>query len=551
MQPIAEQNQRTNRAHGDPMKPAYQAIPEELRSLPNWIIWRYEKRADKRGIVRETKVPYNAKSEKHALSNKPATWSGFGDAAAALKRDRSYAGLGFCLTPPYVGVDLDGCRQNGSFEPWADEIIRELDSYSEFSPSKLGVHVITKGELPDGPRQKVLGGEHHGVGLYDSARGRYLTVTGNRISGNGTIAERTVELQRIHARLFPPQPKAKTKAKAEAGAALTDDDLVERARNANDGGKFSRLWAGEWEGAYASQSEADLALSMRLAFWTNRDAARIDALFRRSGLMRQKWERADYRDVTIAKAIAQTTETWRPRGPDQRPWVVKVDPDKAKPSLELLNACPVFGGRIQFTGVKRRGPMIVATFGDGAEAIWPSVADLISFPRSQAIIGQATQVVLATPSRRSIKPDWEPAAQWILQLAGKDQTNSTDSLREEFRHIIPATWKRAGCPHVENDTAFLEVLQECADHRRDPTAQHPPRRCVWHDNSDAYVHQPSLIEWLSTPAGHNKQWDWGQVRNALLLLDFQPEQIHRSVNSTTAKVRLWRGPLDLLVDDET
>ena len=535
------------------MKPEYQEIPEELRALTNWVVWRLEKRADTRGIVRETKVPYNARSGKHALSNNPSTWSGFGDAAAALKRDRSYAGLGFCLTPPYVGVDLDGCRHNGDFEPWAQQIISELDSYSELSPSEIGVHVITKGELPDGPRQKVLGGEHHGVGLYDSARGRYLTMTGCRIQGGGqTIAERTAELRRIHARLFPPKPSKAAEPKAAAIGALSDmDELIVRARQAKDGGKFSRLFDGQWEGAYASQSEADEALCMKLAFWAGRDASLIDALFRRSALMREKWERADYRDVTIAKAIAQTTETWRPRGPDHRPWVIKVDPDKAKPSLELLNACPVFGGRIQFTGVKRRGPMIVATFEDGAEAIWPSVADLISFPRSQAIVGQATEVVIPTPNRRSIKPDWEPAAQWILQLAGKDQTNSTDSLREEFRHIIPATWKRAGCPHVKDDTAFFEVLQECADHRRDPTARTPPRRCVWHDNKDAYVHQPSLIEWLSTPAGHNKQWDWGQVRNALLLLDFQPEQVHRSVNSTTSKVRLWRGPLDLLVDDET
>jgi putative DNA primase/helicase len=232
------------------MKPRYHEIPEELRSLSNWVIWKLEKRANKSGVVRETKIPYNARSEKHAKSNDPSTWSGFGDAAAALKR--GYNGLGFCLTPPYVGVDLDGCRQNEVQEPWAEEIIHELDSYSELSPSSHGVHVIVKGELPDGPRQKDLGGDHHGVGLYDAARGRYLTMTGVRIGGDGTIAERTVELRRIHARLFPAQPKPKVKA--TAGTYATDDDLIARARKANDGGKFARLWDGQWEGAYTSQS---------------------------------------------------------------------------------------------------------------------------------------------------------------------------------------------------------------------------------------------------------------------------------------------------------
>src|SRR5215471_619875 len=276
------------------MTPHYDNIPEELRALPNWVVWRLEKRANKSGIVRQTKVPYNARTNKLAKSNNPSTWSVFTAALDSLKH--GYHGLGFCLSPPYVGIDLDNCRQEESQEPWAAEIIHELDSYSELSPSSRGVHIFVKGELPDGPRQKDLGGEHHGVGLYDAARGRYLTMTGAAIHGE-SIAERTPELRRIHARLFPP--KRAERARPDR-AAPGDEDLIERARKARDGGKFSRLWEGVWEGNYGSQSEADLALCMKLAFWTDRDAGRIDALFRRSGLMREKWNRSDYRASTIA-----------------------------------------------------------------------------------------------------------------------------------------------------------------------------------------------------------------------------------------------------------
>ena len=61
---------------------------------------------------------------------------------------------------------------------------------------------MVKGELPLGPRQKDFKDrDHHGVGLYDAAGARYMTLTGCRIGGNGVIAERTAELQRIHARL--------------------------------------------------------------------------------------------------------------------------------------------------------------------------------------------------------------------------------------------------------------------------------------------------------------------------------------------------------------
>jgi primase-polymerase (primpol)-like protein len=291
------------------MKANYREIPEELRELPNWIVWLLEKRANKRGVVRDTKVPYNARTHRLAASNRRATWSSFGDATEALKK--GYNGLGFCLVPPLAAVDLDGCRDSGgSIEPWAEEILTEIDTYTELSPSGTGVHAIAKGQLPNGPRQKDFGDrEHHGIGLYDAARGRYLTMTGQRIRGAAIIAERSAELRRIHARLFPPPPPPKTKAKAKAGASLADDELIARALKANDGGKFSRLWHGQWEGDYPSQSEADLALCMKLAFWTNRDPGRIDALFRRSGLMREKWNRDDYLEHTIQAAVERQTET--------------------------------------------------------------------------------------------------------------------------------------------------------------------------------------------------------------------------------------------------
>jgi primase-polymerase (primpol)-like protein len=37
-------------------------IPEELRTLPNWVVWKEEKRTNKSGIVQLTKVPYCARS---------------------------------------------------------------------------------------------------------------------------------------------------------------------------------------------------------------------------------------------------------------------------------------------------------------------------------------------------------------------------------------------------------------------------------------------------------------------------------------------------------
>src|SRR5215472_14048363 len=106
----------------------YGELPEELRSLDQWVVWRAENVANKRGEIRTTKVPYNARTDRHAKSNDPRTWSGF-DVACNAATTRDYSGIGFCLTEPYVGVDMDGCRPDGRDEPWAAEIITEVNSY--------------------------------------------------------------------------------------------------------------------------------------------------------------------------------------------------------------------------------------------------------------------------------------------------------------------------------------------------------------------------------------------------------------------------------------
>jgi putative DNA primase/helicase len=104
----------------------------------------------------------------------------------------------------------------------------------------------------------------------------------------------------------PPQAK-RTGCEAGAGVGLADSELIQRAMHAANGEKFSRLWSGDTR-EYATpgnegKSEADLALCSLLAFWCGPDEGRIDYLFRQSGLYRQKWERADYRALTLAAAL--------------------------------------------------------------------------------------------------------------------------------------------------------------------------------------------------------------------------------------------------------
>jgi hypothetical protein len=54
-----------------------------------------------------------------------------------------------------------------------------------------------------------------------------------------------------------------------------------------------------------------LALCGMLAFWTGGDNAKMDTLFRQSGLYREKWDREDYRDRTITEALNGKTEFYQ------------------------------------------------------------------------------------------------------------------------------------------------------------------------------------------------------------------------------------------------
>jgi putative DNA primase/helicase len=274
-------------------------IPEEVKVLRRWVNWRYVLRKGK-----WTKVPLNPSTGNAASCNDPTTWGSYEEAVERLKRGEA-DGIGFQLGPPYVGIDLDKCRdaETGAIEPLAHELICSIDSYSETSPSKSGVHILAKGQLPQGARRKGR------LEMYESSR--YFTMTGQHIEGTPkTIEERTQELADLHARVFDER-RAKSKPTNGAGSAnhpLTDAELIEKARRAENGAKFDRLWRGDFS-EYDSQSEADLALSVLLAFWSGRNRARMDRLFRQSGLFRPKWDErhgADgrsYGQITIDKAI--------------------------------------------------------------------------------------------------------------------------------------------------------------------------------------------------------------------------------------------------------
>jgi hypothetical protein len=286
-------------------------IPSELVDRPQWVTWRSETRD---GTSLPTKVPYDARTGWRASSNDSSTWAPF-EVALTTYRAKGYSGVGFMLAPPHVGVDLDKCMDpgTGELDPVAAEIVRELDSYTEVSPSGRGLHTFVRGTLPKEHRRKGR------IEMYDG--GRYFTVTGARLEGTpATITERSEALLAVHSKVFGGSRGVARLLPRVGASHLDDGELIERARRAKNGAAFEALVSGSWHGKYPSQSEADLALCSHLAFWTNHDPERIDRIFRRSGLFREKWDekhRSDgrtYGQGTIDKALERAGEGFVPSG---------------------------------------------------------------------------------------------------------------------------------------------------------------------------------------------------------------------------------------------
>lgn len=271
-------------------------VPSALLEYKQWVLWR---RAEVNGRI--TKIPVSPWSGKAAPCDKPQTWSTYRHARYALGRHHG-DGIGFVFTKtdPFCGIDLDHCRAtNGSICPEALELIKRFNSYAELSPSGTGAHILIRATLTGAGRRTGK------IEMYDS--GRYFTITGKHLSGTPlAIHDRQELVSELEKELFVPLVSSAQPNVANAFA-LSDEEIIERAKNARNGERFGRLWAGDASDYGNDRSRADLALCRTLVFWCGGDTKRVDRLFRRSGLMRDKWDRktgdASYGDRTVRAAI--------------------------------------------------------------------------------------------------------------------------------------------------------------------------------------------------------------------------------------------------------
>jgi putative DNA primase/helicase len=280
-------------------------------------------------VKKSTKLPIDYRTMSAGSSTDPLTWSDYNTIKFAADTAGVDYGIGLVLTDndPYFCLDIDKAYDGVKWSDLATTLTGMFPgAYVEVSQSGKGLHVIGKYTHIDDHKCKNVS---LGIELYHT--GRFIILTGTHANGS-MDHDCTDLLPGLINTYFEPGNTAQVVKLDTLKDEPTlpgytfkgsDDDLIEKMRKSNnqagavfgDKASFSDLWDCNVEklakafpsssGGDFDRSSADQSLVNTLAFWTGANPARMDRLYRMSGLMRDKWDtRPDYVQATIGNSIA-------------------------------------------------------------------------------------------------------------------------------------------------------------------------------------------------------------------------------------------------------
>ena len=277
----------------------------ELKALSIWFPWRKEIDGD-----HIKKLPFAAGGGATGTNDKYRhTWVTYEEAVAAAEKVGA-AGVGFVIPEGYFFLDIDHADED---DPRVQTMLSRFDSYAEYSVSGNGLHIYGKVDLSKLPitpdkngksrldKQFYMKNPNNGIELYiGGLTNRFAAFTGNTVADTPLKDCTTAVLTTLDKDMRKAE-KVKYSAVRDGDRAIFD--IVCNLSKQKNGEKFKKLYYSGDYSDYGSHSEADLALCTIFAFRTGPDPELIDELFRSSALMRDKWEREDYRTATIDAAI--------------------------------------------------------------------------------------------------------------------------------------------------------------------------------------------------------------------------------------------------------
>ena len=272
----------------------------------------------------QTKVPLSVNGG-FARSNDRSTFVDFKTAVNSdiakpvIVNGRFVNGLGLGIFNGYSAVDIDHCVKNGKANDFAQKIIDYFQSYTELSPSRTGIRIIFKTDVKSiDKNQYYINNRKLGLEIYiEGSTAKFVTITGDIYDGTAGFGIVTADPMPImNEYMFKTTPLYGSK-QAEAPARKADFNL-ERALS-NDR-KFHDLWFSKASGSGGNESETDLALCSKLAFYCQKDTSKMNDLFTSSPYFHSKdgghvakWnDREDYSRMTLDKACERVNAVYDP-----------------------------------------------------------------------------------------------------------------------------------------------------------------------------------------------------------------------------------------------
>lgn len=237
------------------------------------------------------------------------TWVTYEDAVKAMK-EKGYDAVGFSVPKEMFFQDIDHMNET---DPFVQIRIDRLNTYTERSYSGTGIHsygLMDASKIPTYEKDGKLKldkafyqkNPNNNMELYFGAiTNRFAVFTGNVIK-DADINDCTDAVLLTLDKDMRKKEKLKYSEKRDGGDKEVFDIVASLLKQKN-GEKFRKLYNDGDYSEYGSQSEADCALCAMIAFRTGADPQMIDMVFRSSALMRDKWNRDDYRESTIEKGI--------------------------------------------------------------------------------------------------------------------------------------------------------------------------------------------------------------------------------------------------------
>lgn len=324
-------------------------VPMTIDAYNQFITW-----AEFPATPKPRKVPVNPTTLTPVDPHLSVNWMSRADAEAHCARDNRLR-VGFVLTDadPFFLIDLDGCLTPTGWDQESTAVFQMFaGAAAEVSISGNGLHIMGRCD------QQLLRDRAHKFGSPLRPKPTWIEFyTTKRFValGYGFQGDFNLDWTGVLAPWIPIK-EAGGEVDLPAGPApgytgpTDDNELIERMKNsgpsANAGfGKLPHpkyLWEGDAAvlcqfypsstGDVYDRSAADAALMWHFSYWTGKDAARMDKLFRRSGLMRPKYEdRSDYRVSTIRNAIASNPGIYDKKpGTEGIPGQIEFEDDMVK-----------------------------------------------------------------------------------------------------------------------------------------------------------------------------------------------------------------------------